>query len=515
MIPIKAVGLSAAALLLAACTPSAPEQAKPDPALERLYAQKLSWGPCPPMAASPAQKEQFGAQGLECAKLTVPLDHAKPGERTITLGVLRLAATEQANRIGSLVFNPGGPGQSGMSHVATEGPKAAELRKRFDLVGFDPRGVGASEPRVRCLDPAERDAQRLVHIDPKAPDAVAKTEAEAKLVADKCAERTGKDVLAVLGTREVAKDLDLLRAALGDAKLNYVGYSYGSRIGTAYAENHPDKVRAMVLDGAVDPNQDVAAAQLAQEEGFAKAFDAFAKDCAKQATCALGRKAEQAEDKLDALTEPLGKNPLKVGDRKLSASDVSVALTAALYSQEQWPTLNLGLLALQAGQGELLLAFADAYLGRAEDGSYGADTDLLTAVNCVDIPPVTDRAQVEANTRRIADRLRELRGGRPDRDPPVPALDVCAHWAVPPTSKPHQPKADGLPRTVVVSTTGDPATPHQAGVDLAKALNAQLVTVEATQHGAFLLRGNKCVDEPVTRYLLDTTPLPDSPRCSG
>ncbi|MGO1049140.1 alpha/beta hydrolase [Crossiella sp. CA198] len=512
---LKATGLLAALLLLAACTPSAPEPPRTDPALDKLYAQKLSWGPCPPLAASSQQQEAFAGQGLECAKLTVPLDHAKPGEKTISLGVLRVAATEQAGRIGSLVFNPGGPGQSGMSHLAVEGPKMVELRKRFDLIGFDPRGVGASEPKVRCLDAAERDAQRLIHIDPAAPDAVARTEAEAKQVADKCAERTGKDVLAVLGTREVAKDLDLLRAALGDAKLSYVGYSYGTRIGTAYAENHPDKVRAMVLDGAVDPNQDLSAAQLAQEEGFAKAFAAFAKDCAKQAACALGRKPELAEDNLDKLTDPLKKTPLKVGARKLSANDVGIALTAALYTQEQWPTLNLALLALQAGQGELVLAFADAYLGRAEDGSYAGDTDLLTAVNCVDTPPVTDRAQVEANTRKIADKLREIRGGKPDPEPPVAALDVCAHWPVPPTGKPHQPKADGLPRTVVISTTGDPATPHQAGIELAKALNAHLVTVEATQHGAFLLRGNKCVDDPVTRYLLDSTPPADNIRCPG
>ncbi|MBP2473866.1 pimeloyl-ACP methyl ester carboxylesterase [Crossiella equi] len=504
------------ALLLAACTttPAGPPAPTEDPALVKLRSQQLSWGACPPQAASTQQKQAFEVAGAECARLTVPLDHTKPGDKTITLGLLRLAATDRERRIGSLVFNPGGPGQSGMSHVAETGPKLreGELGKRFDLVGFDPRGVGASEPKVRCLTDAERDAQRLFQVRADAPDAVARTEAEAKSYADRCAERVGKDNLAVLGTREVAKDLDILRAALGDAKLSYVGYSYGTRIGTAYAEAYPANVRALVLDGAVDPNQDLTAQQFAQVEGFDKAFAAFAESCAKQAACALGRNPAKAEDNLDALTEPLRETPLKVGDRVLSHADAGTALTAALYAQEQWPTLNLALLALQAGQGELLLAFADAYLGRAEDGTYGNDTDLLLSVNCVDTPPLTDRAKVEAATRTLVERSRARRGG-PRPDEPVAALDPCAFWPAPPTSTPHQPKADGLPRTVVVSTTGDPATPHAAGVALASALKADLVTVEATQHGTFLLRGNSCVDDPVTKYLLDPATPVGTPTC--
>lgn len=261
--------------------------------LDRFYGQPLTWGDCAPYATSGGAKSAFAVKTLQCARLTVPLDYAKPDGDTITIGVLRHKATDQDNRIGSLVMNPGGPGASGMEAAAnlSQGAAQGELGKRFDFVGFDPRGIGASEPQVRCLTDKERDANREEDLEADgSPAGVAKQETEAKDFAGKCAQRTehGDAMLANVGTRDVVKDMDVLRSALGDEKLSYLGYSYGTRIGSTYAEAFPKNVRAMVLDGALDPDQDSVESLVAQGQGFGKAFGQYASWCAARQDCALG-----------------------------------------------------------------------------------------------------------------------------------------------------------------------------------------------------------------------------------
>nr|WP_234996003.1 alpha/beta hydrolase [Streptoalloteichus hindustanus] len=517
----SAVALGVAVLVAtsSACTTGNPDQppapshtetrgpAGPVPAgLERFYGQPLSWGACESFATTADDRTAFSRRGLECARLTVPLDYGAPQGRTIALGLLRRPAEDRDARVGSLVLNPGGPGASGMSTVANlaETVSGGELGRRLDLVGFDPRGVGASEPQLRCLTDEERDAERLDNDVDTSPQGVAQTEAEEKAYAQKCAERAGTELLASMGTRDVAKDMDVLRSALGDPKLTYLGYSYGTRIGTAYAEAFPDNVRAMVLDGAVAPAQDPVAELVAQGAGFQQAFTSFATWCVQQPQCALGTDSTQAVPAFRRLVDPLVDQPAPVdGGRKLSYGDATTAVIQALYAESYWKTLNHALRQLAEGRGTELMAFADLYYGRGSDGRYSTTMDAFTAVRCVDDPRVLDksvRAEADRRYREAAPFLDDRRGASN-------ALDACAFWPVPPTSQPHQPKVDGLPRTVVISTTGDPATPYQAGVDLAKALDARLLTHQGEGHTVFL-QGVRCVDDMVTRYLVDLQ-LPD------
>lgn len=488
---------------------------KPGPAgtvpagLEKFYGQQLAWQDCAPFAKTGSSRQAYGSKrDVECTRLQVPLDYTKPDGNTITIGVLRYKATGQ--KIGSLLINPGGPGASGMAAAAAmvSDYRKTELGKRFDLIGFDPRGIGASEPEVKCLTGPERDAERLdLDVDTSA-QGIAQTEQENKAYAEKCAAGTkfGAAMLANLGTRDVVKDMDVLRSALGDAKLSYVGYSYGTRIGTEYAETFPQNVRALILDGAVDPTQDQLASLVAQAAGFQKAFTEFAKWCRAQRDCPLG---DDANASFRELTTPLIQKPVEVGNRKLSYNDAITAAIQAMYSEQLWPVLLNGLTELKKGRGTTLLRLADAYFDRDDQGNYSTITDAFNAVHCVDDPRLTDKnALLET-----AKKYKEAAPFLDDGNPPGAALDSCAFWPAPVTSRTDAPKADGIPPLLVISTTGDPATPYEAGVNLAKALNSKLLTFEGVQHTVFL-QGETCVDEIGVKYLIDQTLPADGTRCA-
>ncbi|WP_181783864.1 alpha/beta hydrolase, partial [Pseudonocardia pini] len=458
-------------------------------------------------AASPDVAQAYTDPALECARLTVPLDYAQPDGRTAEIAVLRAKATGQ--RIGSMVVNPGGPGVSGTSLVPSLVKSAPELQRSFDFVGFDPRGVGVSTPAIDCLTDAEQDTYRAtVYADPS-PAGVAALEAHNEEYADRCAERVGADVLANLGTRDVVKDLDLLRAALGDERLTYYGYSYGTSIGTAYAEAFPDRVRAMVLDGAIDPTQDTVASSVDQSAGFQQAFDAYADWCATQPNCPLGTDPARATQAWQSLARPLVDQPARTGDptRRLSFSDAVIGVQQALYLRTLWPLLSIGISQLATGDGSLLLTLGDLYYKRS-GGRYDNSLEAFQAITCMDNVRITDPAQVTALAQGVEQAAPFTTTGRG----PVVARDPCAFWAVPPTTSPHRPDVPGLPPTVVVSVTGDPATPFQAGVDLAEDLGAKLITVEGNQHTAGL-QGNACIDTALTAYLVDGTLPGDGAQC--
>jgi pimeloyl-ACP methyl ester carboxylesterase len=525
-----AVLLSACLLAsLAACTASGPSGAPaqsttesrgpvgPVPAgLDRFYAQPLTWGDCAPYATSQDAGSLFRTDGLQCARLTVPLDYTRPQGDTITIGVLRHRASNPGSRIGALVLNPGGPGASGMVAAASLASSVSNstLGQRFDLVGFDPRGVGASQPEIHCLSDTERDTQREEDLDVDgSPAGVGKQEAEAKDFAVKCVQRTdhGDTMLANVGTRDVAKDLDVLRSALGEQKLTYLGYSYGTRIGYTYAEAFPGNVRAMVLDGALDPNQNELDSLVAQGAGFEKAFTQFAAWCAARQDCALGADAAGATKAFQNLVRPLIDHPISVGGgRELTYDDATLGTVQALYSQQLWESLNSGLTEVQRGRGTTLMALADQYNERDSSGHYTNTQDAFTAIRCVDDPRITNKAAILAAENRYDAAAPFLDDGRPKGA----ALDSCAYWPVPNTSEPHEPKVAGVPPVLVISTTNDPATPYDAGVNLAKAMNGTLLTFDGTQHTIFL-QGNSCVDDVGTAYLVDGTLPSAGKRCAA
>ncbi|MGH3753259.1 MAG: alpha/beta hydrolase [Pseudonocardiaceae bacterium] len=444
----------------------------------------------------------------------MPLDYTKPADRVIQVGLLRRPASDPAQRIGSLVINPGGPGGSGMSAAASLADQISnnELGQRFDFVGFDPRGVGSSKPQVVCRTPQERDAERLMNLNvDTSPEGVARTENQEKAANAGCVSRTGTDVLANVGTREVIRDMDILRSALGDAKLTYLGYSYGTRIGTKYAENFPGNVRAMILDGALDPAQDQVSQLIDQGRGFQKAFDAFAAWCADRPDCAVGQGKNQASSNFQARVRPLITQPVGVPDgRTMSYTDATIGVVQALYLSDLWPVLNRGLLELAQGKGDTLMRLADTYYGRSADGTYSTQLDAFQAVLCVDNPAVKDpnvARDVDAQYRRAAPFLDTGLA-------PSPSLDNCGFWPVPPTGGPGEPKVTGLAPVVVISTTQDPATPYQAGVNLADDLKARLLTFVGTQHTVFL-QGNSCVDRAGIDYLTNLTLPSEGIRCQA
>lgn len=506
--------LASLALCSCACSGSSGPPVPPPaptgrlPGLDAFYAQKLSWGPCAPFAQNDDQRDDYAAPGLTCARLQVPLDYTKPAGRTAQIALLR-RPTDPKKKTGSLIVNPGGPGQSGMDLAATITKSLAG--GPFDIVGFDPRGVGASTPAIRCDSDAEIDAARADPDGDPSPAGVAHDEDKARRRAQRCVERSGGvDVLQNSGTRDVARDLDVLREALGDPALTYLGFSYGTLIGETYAEQFPSKVRAMVLDGAIDPHQSQMDRDVAGMAAFQRSFQTYASACASRPGCPLGGDPAKVVAAYQGLTRPLLAHPaMAKGDtRALSYPDAITATDSAMYDPDQWDDLTRGLVALRAGDGTALLHMADDYYSRDSKGHYGTEDQALMVVNCLDGSRNTDRAAVAEENRRINQVAPYADDGRG----PSGALDTCAFLPVTPTSSQHTPSAVGLPPILVVSTTGDPATPYQAGVDLAADLHGKLLTVVGNQHTA-IDEGNACANRVAGGYLVQPTAPLRAERC--
>jgi pimeloyl-ACP methyl ester carboxylesterase len=465
----------------------------------------IQWGRC----KSASSDETRLPAGAECGLLSVPVDYSKPDGDVAQIAMIRFKAT--GTKIGSLVVNPGGPGESGVEAAAEMASSLPQsVRERFDLVGFDPRGVANSTPAVWCNSDADNDRQRADPTVEYNPQGVAHIESENKAFVQRCLDKMGKEFLASIGTNNVARDLDAIRAALGDDKLTYLGYSYGTRLGSAYAEAYPDKVRAMILDGAVDPNADQIEEDVRQAAAFQQAFDNFAADCATSPNCPLGTDPAKAVDVYHSLVNPLVQKPAKTKDpRGLSYSDAIVGTILPLYSPSLWRHLTQALSEIKGGTGDTMLAMADLYMGRDSKGHYNNSTDVRVAVNCVDKVPITDRAKVVDEDRRTRLAAPFMSYGEFTGLAP---MDTCAYWPVPATSSQHEIKVNGLPPILVVSTTNDPATPYKAGVDLAEQLGGSLLTYQGTQH-TVVFQGNKCIDDIAARYLVDVTVPPPNTRC--
>ncbi len=437
----------------------------------------------------------------QCTTVPVPIDYADPTGAQANLAVIRIPAS--GRRIGALLMNPGGPGASAVDSVVNlaDSLDGSPIAEHFDLVGFDPRGVGHSTPELRCRTDAERDAWRREPMVDYSPAGVAAIEQLNRKFAQMCLDRMGKPFLASVGTDSAARDMDAVRVALGEDQISYLGYSYGTELGTAYIERFPERVRTMVLDGAIDPTQDPLESLVNQMAGFQVAFNDYAADCAKSPACPLGTDPAQFVDRYRQLVDPLVNKPGRTSDpRGLSYADALTGTVNALYTPQYWKYLTSGLLGLARGSdAEDLLLLADDYEGRDDDGRYGNGQDAFNAIRCVDSPTPSDPAAWAEVDRQIRQRAPFLAYGQFTGFAP---RDLCAFWPVPTTSVPHVASPAPAGSVVVVSTTHDPATPYQAGVDLARQLQAPLISYDGTQH-TVVFDGNSCVDGAVVRFLVD------------
>lgn len=487
---VAAALLGATAVLCPVAAPAA--QAAPESGPE--------WGSCARWVQDPAT-----IPTAQCGSVAVPLDWNSPDPQgaQAQLAVIRIPASGE--RIGALFINPGGPGASAVNTVAGMGAALAgsPLTDHFDLVGFDPRGVGHSTPELRCRTDAEIDAYRREPMADYSPAGVAHIEDVYRQFAQQCLDRMGAPFLANVGTASAVRDMDAVRAALGEEQINYLGFSYGTELGGAYAEQFGDRVRTMVLDGAIDPSQDPITKNNRQLAGFQKAFDTYAADCAKSTDCPLGTDPAQFVSRFQRLVDPLVTTPGATSDpRGLGYADAITGTGNALYSARYWPYLTSGLLGLSRGTdaGDLLL-LADDYWRRDENGHYQNMQDAFTAIRCVDRPFPTDPAvwaDADQQLRTVAPFMSygEFTGYAP--------RDVCALWPVPATSAPHPVTGPGPGKVVVVSTTGDPATPYQAGVDLARQMGGALISFTGTQH-TVVFNGDACVDTAVLGFFVNGT----------
>jgi pimeloyl-ACP methyl ester carboxylesterase len=497
--------MTALAILVVSTAACPAAWATPEQQSTQLYGQPPVWGGCERFV------DPTDVPTAQCGTVSVPVDYAKPEGAQAQLAVIRVPAN--GARMGVLLVNPGGPGASAVDTVASMGAALADtdIGHSFDLVGVDPRGVGHSTPQLRCRTDEEFDAFRREPLADYSPAGVAHIERLYRQFVQACTDRMGTEFLAGVGTATSVRDLDVVRAALGEIQLNYLGFSYGTELGAAYADRYPDRIRAMVLDGAIDPRLDPIARRIRQTSGFQTAFNDYAADCAQSAGCPLGTDPGQFVSRFHQLVNPLVQRPGYTSDpRGLSYQDAITGTVNGLYSQRFWKFLTSGLLGLQRGTdaGDLLL-LADDYQGRDKSGHYSNQQDAFTAIGCVDAPFPTDSAAWADADRRIREAAPFLSYGGFTGFAP---RDVCAMWPVPPTSAPHPASAPGPGKVVVVSTTSDPATPYQAGVDLAGQMGAPVITFDGTQH-TVVFNGDACVDSAVMKYLVDSVLPADGLHC--
>jgi pimeloyl-ACP methyl ester carboxylesterase len=454
-------------------------------------AERITWGACTDLARPGGETPAKPDTSLQCGKLAVPLDYAKPEGDKTELAMIRVQATDQAKRIGSLLFNFGGPGGSGVDTLAQAAKAFGPLNARYDLVSFDPRGVERSSG-VRCGGTAEMDSFTSLDTLPDNPETDAANDAANKKFAELCDKDSGK-ILPYVGTVNAARDMEVMRASLGDAKLNYFGMSYGTQLGGVYATLYPKAVGRMVLDAPLDPSVSFEQRTLVQTAGFQKAYESFLKECVREG-CDLGASVEAADRRIERLMLELSERPIQVNDRELTQGVASTGVAAALYSTLTWPLLENSLAQAFKGQGAGLMFLSDSYVGRSPDGKYSTAMTSFPAITCVDSAE-RPSAQTLSKTEDAALRISPLFGSSG-------AGALCSVWPVPGSNQAKHVDATGSAPIVVVGGKGDPATPYEWAPKLTAQLKtATLLTYEGQGHGAYL-SGNECVQRVVNDYLL-------------
>lgn len=475
----------------AAAEPGATEA--PDAELARFYEQRIEWDGC---------------GGNLCGTLEVPLDYADPSGDTIELALLTVPAADPDARIGSLVVNPGGPGAPGTDYAANaESVFRRPILDAYDIVGFDPRGTGNSAP-VDCL--SDGDLDDYIAQDPD-PDTAAEAATYAEWVEDfgaGCVDRSG-DVAAHVTTIEAARDMDVLRAALGEAQLDYFGASYGTRLGATYADLFPDRVGRLVLDGAVDVSLSSRELSLQQAGGFETALRAYVQDCVDAGDCVLGGSLDEGLATVKQLLDDVDAQPLPTGDgdRELEVGNAFYGVVLPLYVRDYWPYLTDALAAALDGDGSMLLQFSDLYNSREGDGYTDNSSEAIWAINCLDDPWSIPAREVPAN-------LPEFEEASPTFGSVFAwGLTNCSGIEVQSSEPARDIRAAGAAPIVVVGTTRDPATPYEWAVALADQLESGvLVSRDGDGHTGYN-SGNECVDSAVEDYLVEGTVPQDGLSC--
>jgi pimeloyl-ACP methyl ester carboxylesterase len=460
----------------------------PDPALASFYSQQLDWSDC--------------GDGDECATLTVPLDYDDPSGETIGIHVLRRPADDQDDKVGSLLVNPGGPGVPGSTEAANASAYFRDpLMRYFDIVGFDPRGTGQSSP-VDCLSDAELDA--YLAEDPE-PDTAQEEREYVRTARDlgRGCERLSGDLASHISTVEAARDMDVLRAALGEEVMTYLGSSYGTQLGATYAELFPDRVGRFVLDGAVDPtlgNRDEA---LTQAGGFETALRSYVQNCVDTSdSCYLGGSVDEGMQRIRDFLDQVAAQPLATdGDRQLTQGLAVYGIVTPLYDRSLWIVLSQALRAAFDGDGSVLLRLADLYASRSPDGTYADNSmEAFPAISCLDDPTGVRPARVQAELpefEKVSPTFGEIFAW---------GLIGCRDWPPAADASPGEAlviDAAGAAPIVVIGTTRDPATPMAWAEALAHELDSGvLVRRDGDGHTGYN-SGNSCVDGAVESYLIE------------
>ncbi|MFE7840871.1 alpha/beta hydrolase [Streptomyces sp. NPDC057474] len=497
----RAFAVAAVAVLLSLSAASCGDDAKGDDG--DLTAQKLSWETC----EAPSESEGGGTAPSalpdgdlwQCATMKAALDWDEPEGDTVPISLIRAKSSGiRSQRIGSLVFNFGGPGLSGVKTLPSFGEDYAKLRTRYDLVSFDPRGVGRSAG-IQCEDDEALD--EYFQQDGTPDDATERTDFldNMKSFNSACEENSGQ-TLPYVRTTDAARDMDLMRRVLGDGRLHYFGISYGTELGGVYAHLFPKNVGRAVFDAVVDPTQTAEQGSLGQAEGFQLALDNYARDCVSKAEdCPVGDTEQDVEDRIIKLLSDLDSKPITgVFPRDLTESEARAGIAQALYSQDLWQYLTEGLEQAYDGDGRVLMLLSDSLNGRSENGEYSNLTAANVSINCADDKPRYTTEDVEA-------RLAEFRATSPVFGEWLAwSMLSCTNWAVAGAADHPDVRAPGSAPILVIGNTGDPATPYEGARKMVEALGRGVgigLTYKGQGHGAYS-SGNACVQTAVDGYLL-------------
>jgi pimeloyl-ACP methyl ester carboxylesterase len=442
---------------------------------------------------------------VECGNIEVPFDYADPEQGSFVLYIKKHNAANPADRIGSMMVNPGGPGFGGSSLADdTEYYFSQDLIDRFDIIAWDPRGTGESTPAVNCVDTF--DEYFGLDSPPETPEEKQALIDASQAFNDKCAENSGT-ILPFISTKASAQDINSLRLALGEEKVSFFGFSYGSELGTTWATMFPETVRAIVVDGAVDPTASSIQEGMSQAKGFEGQLATFLKQCSERTTCEFHNNGD-AEAAFDKLVLDIDAKPLEVSkDRTLVTQGVLfTAVAQAMYSDYYWPQLSEALSAAQGGDGKGILQLYDDYYQRKDDGTYGNELEAFLAISCLDDPGATSTEEVDSH---IADFI----AAAPRLGGNFAYGYSCALWPVEQAAKVTI-TGKGAGPIVVVGTTGDAATPLSSTRKMAQGLEQGiLIVVDANQHTGY--GANNCVVKAVDDYLIKLTVPANETTCKG